>query len=513
MAGGGVSGGSVSPSNSETGRYSNQPQSLVAARIERQQVGVARVFPGVVRDLDDGVEVLPLGEDVGLVDEVGVARLVVDAVGRGGRAVAPGGHADRAAAHAGPLDGIGQREQPGNGLPQAAAVGAGVVVQVGPVVVPGGLGQIHHAQDAEVAVDRGFVPEGAVGQGVLDALLEAAPAARPLAAPGRPAVVDGPLDDLPVVDRVADQPRPPVADERHVGRQGLALVVLDGIQRQLPQEARHGLPLARREQRRRQVEGDGAAGLGPPGILRAGPPGHEVLGLLQQVRAGLRAALAVPAQRIDHGRRHGIAALGILLHLFQKPGPPRLGLELRAELLQLRGIDEQIGMLPLGVQTPGAAQYQQDAEHGGRASRERTGRQMTSVLITLRVMTCLLRSERSTGNVELVYRPVLPGRRPDRAAAVWARSGKSAEHGSPLCSLANASWAAGDWLIFRPSSSSRLVISRGPKNVPVPLRSVRQLYPNHQVVCRPRESPSKATLPPWLKLPSCRGARARAVMS
>ena len=55
--------------------------------------------------------------------------------------------------------------------------------------MPGGLGQVHHAQDAEIAVDRGFVPEGAVGQGMLDALLEAArsgPAAcRPTAGQGR----------------------------------------------------------------------------------------------------------------------------------------------------------------------------------------------------------------------------------------------------------------------------------------------------------------------------------------
>ena len=70
------------------GQVLEPAEPLVAAGIERQQVGVPRVFPGVVGGLEDRIEVLPLGKDVGLVDEVGVARLVVDAVGRGGRAVA-----------------------------------------------------------------------------------------------------------------------------------------------------------------------------------------------------------------------------------------------------------------------------------------------------------------------------------------------------------------------------------------------------------------------------------------
>ncbi len=102
---------------------------------------------------------------------------------------------------------------------------------------------------------------------------------------------------------------------------------------------------------------------GPQGYCAPGRPGHEVLGLLHQVRADLRAAGAVLGHRIDDGRGHGIAAVGILLDLFEKPGPPRLGLELHAELVQLPGIDEQIGMLRRRVQNAGAAECEQDAEH------------------------------------------------------------------------------------------------------------------------------------------------------
>ncbi len=93
---------------------------------------------------------------------------------------------------------------------------------------------------------------------------------------------------------------------------------------------------------------------GPQGYC-AGPPGHEILGLLQQMCADLRAADTVPGHRIDDGRSHWVAVVGILLDLFEEPGPPRLGLELHAKLIQLAGIDEQVGMLRRGVQDAGAA--------------------------------------------------------------------------------------------------------------------------------------------------------------
>jgi len=144
--------------------------------------------------------------------------------------------------------------------------------------------------------------------------------------------------------------------------QPLALVILYGLPRQLPQEFHHGLLLAGRKERGHQVEGDRIAGFRPPGILRAGPSGHEIPGLLEQMLADLHAVITVLRQHMDDGRSHGIARVRILLDLFEEPGPPRLGLELETEMVQLLRIDEQVGMLRRRLKCAGTLEGEQDAE-------------------------------------------------------------------------------------------------------------------------------------------------------
>jgi hypothetical protein len=65
---------------------------------------------------------------------------------------------------------------------------------------------------------------------------------------------------------------------------------------------------------------------------------------------------------MDDGRGHRITRVRILPDLFEEPGPPRLGLELETEMVQLLRIDEQVRISRRRLQYAGTLKSEQDAE-------------------------------------------------------------------------------------------------------------------------------------------------------